>query len=258
MNRNFNITLAGLTMIGFLVASCGEKMLQEKTINAKNIQITGESSDYIKVVDGEYTLKVVEDNIIFPVKFELTKKCKGKGKQEIGNLSLNPLDKSGYVIPDIGTDFSPETLSDWDKIKDLLRGEVGKTTTINFKWNYFSREDMQARIMKDIENFEITRADFTESSSDESTSSYSDNDSNSNQEWDEVLDNYEKYVDEYISFLKKANSGDASAMEKYPSLMEKAQEFEESLTQAQDDNSLTATQIKRMAKIQNKMLNAIN
>jgi hypothetical protein len=260
MLNKIKSTLWGVSTIGLLLTSCGEKTIQEKTIKASNISVSGEGSSYVKVVDGDYTLKVVDDKIVIPVKFELIKKYEGKDG-EFGSLSLIPLDKSGVAVPDIGLDLSPATMSDWDKIKDLLKSEVGKTVIISFEWNYFSKKDVQARIMKETENFEITRADFTGGNSEEVSENSSTEDTEStvssgNEDWDKALEDYENYVDEYIKFLKKANKGDMTAMTQYPALMQKAQEMEKSLGSAQADNDLSPEQIEKMMNIQTKMMKA--
>lgn len=75
--------------------------------------------------------------------------------------------------------------------------------------------------------------------------------------WDELLDAYEKYVDEYIKFYKKAQNGDLEAIKQYPALLEKAEDFQDRLEDAQDDNTLTAKQIGRLQKIQSKLINAV-
>ena len=59
-----------------------------------------------------------------------------------------------------------------------------------------------------------------------------------------------------ISLYKKAMNGDMSAMGEYASMLEKAQSFSDKLEKA--GSNLTATQIARMNKINNKMLTAIN
>lgn len=257
--KNVTNFLATIVFATFL-ASCGSS-IKEKTIKASNISVSGEGSDYIKVVDGDYILKIVEDKVVIPIKLELNKKYEG-ANPEMGNLTFIPLDKSGAAVPDIGLDMHPATMSDWDKIKDLLKGNVGKTVTISFEWSYFSKKDIQERIMKETESFEITRADFTGGSSSDVSSSESDNSSNvglsetGSEDWDKMLDDYDEYVTEYIKFYKKAMKGDNSALAEYPALMEKATALQESMTAAQNDNKLSAAQIGRMMKIQTKMLQA--
>ena len=51
-------------------------------------------------------------------------------------------------------------------------------------------------------------------------------------DWDKVLNEYEKYVDQYIKTYKKAMKGDMSAMSEYVKLAEKAQELSEKIDKA--------------------------
>ena len=78
--------------------------------------------------------------------------------------------------------------------------------------------------------------------------------SSSTDEWDAVLDDYEDYYDQYIKLLEKAKDGDISAMTEYVEMLEKAQSLGEKLSKAQGD--LTAKQVSRFMKIQQKLLNA--
>ena len=72
--------------------------------------------------------------------------------------------------------------------------------------------------------------------------------------WDQLLASYEKYVDKYIAFMKKANNGDMSAMSEYPKFLQSAQDLSEKLQKAQGD--LTPAQWSKYKKIQQKMINA--
>lgn len=91
------------------------------------------------------------------------------------------------------------------------------------------------------------------STTDEEDSYASSSDSNS-EDWDEYLDSYEKYVDRYISLIKKAQSGDMSALAQYPALLESAQELCDKLNNAKDD--MSASQLSRYTKITNKLTKA--
>ena len=70
------------------------------------------------------------------------------------------------------------------------------------------------------------------------------------QNWDKLLNEYEKLVDGYIKFYKKAQSGDMSAMSEYMEMLEKSQRIYEQLEDADD---LSEAQVTRMAKIAAKM-----
>ncbi|HPY81985.1 MAG TPA: hypothetical protein PLU45_01385 [Bacteroidales bacterium] len=260
--RKLNAVLAiGVTI---LLSACGGNTIKEKTIKASDIAISGDGSEYIKVVDGEYIMKTVDDKVIIPIKLELTKSV-GIESPQMGNLSLIPLDNSGAAVPDIGLNFSPATMSDWGKVEDLLSSEVGKVATISFEWSYFSSEEKQARIMEQTENFEITRADITSSASSSSSVSETDygNDdekveetvaSSGSEDWDAVLKSYENYIDQYIKMMKKAKNGDASAMTEYAAMMEKATDLAEKMESAGDD--LSTAQMNKFMKLQTKLSNA--
>lgn len=259
-----NLQLALVAFITLFLASCEiHKTPEDKTIKVSDVSISGQASDYIKVVDGEYTLKPVDDKIIIAVKFELTKKYDLKGEPELGNINLIPLDDTGAVIPNIGLDFTLTSTSDYDKMKSFMKGEVGKTVIVSFEWNYFSNIEMQSRIIDGTENIEITGADFTgdtsvSSSSSDSDSSYEEvaSTSSGSVDIDKMLDDYEEYVDQYIEIFSAAQKGDMTAMQDYPAMMEKAEEFGQSLQDAQEADEVSPSQMKRMLKIQAKMTNA--
>lgn len=73
----------------------------------------------------------------------------------------------------------------------------------------------------------------------------------SSEDIDSMLDSYESYVTEYISYLKKMKNNDMSAMESLPSLMEKGEEWSKKMDNAKGE--MTAKQIARMTKIIGKI-----
>lgn len=75
-----------------------------------------------------------------------------------------------------------------------------------------------------------------------------------NTDWDSVLDDYEQYVDKYISLVKKASSGDMSALEEYAEFLEKAEALSSKLSNAKDN--MTSAQVSRYMRISAKMTNA--
>lgn len=74
-------------------------------------------------------------------------------------------------------------------------------------------------------------------------------------QWDDLLDEFEKYVDQYIKVYKKAMAGDMSAMTEYVKLAEKAQKLSDQLAKAQ--GSMSASQTARYLKIVQKMSNVM-
>jgi hypothetical protein len=158
--RKLNLLLITAIAICLMIA-CGDSTPKEKTLSVSNVSFSGQAKQYLKVVDGDYILKPVEGKVLIGIKFELIRRYDLGGKAEVGNINLIPLDKSGIAIADIGLDFKPASLGDWDKLSDLLVGTVGETVMISFEWNYFSDKEKQKRIMQETVNFEIVRGDFT-------------------------------------------------------------------------------------------------
>lgn len=95
-----------------------------------------------------------------------------------------------------------------------------------------------------VENIDIETEEEAEEEETSTTSSASN-------DFDEVLDSYEEYVDQYVSYMKKAANGDMSALTEYPALMEKAQEVSKKLEDSKDE--MSAAQASRYMQITNKM-----
>lgn len=86
-----------------------------------------------------------------------------------------------------------------------------------------------------------------DSSSDMSSSSGS-------TDWDELLDSYERYVDDYIALAKKARNGDMSALSEYASVLQDANDLSEKIQGAKSE--MSTSQIARYNKISIKLANA--
>ncbi|MCQ2289553.1 MAG: hypothetical protein MJZ74_10715 [Muribaculaceae bacterium] len=74
-------------------------------------------------------------------------------------------------------------------------------------------------------------------------------------EWTSLLNSYDSYVTKYISCLKKAAKGDMSAMTEYPALLQKAQELNDKLANAQSE--MTTAEMNRYLQITKKLSAAL-
>lgn len=85
-----------------------------------------------------------------------------------------------------------------------------------------------------------------------SSDSYEDSvSSRSSEDIDAMLDSYEDYINEYISYMNKMNNDDMSALSDLPALNEKGQEWASKMEKAK--GNMTARQLSRMSEIINKM-----
>jgi hypothetical protein len=74
----------------------------------------------------------------------------------------------------------------------------------------------------------------------------------SDEDWDELLDSYEEYVENYLSCLRRAANGHMDAVEAVESLEETGKKFSKKLQGAKSD--LSASQWSRYMKISDKMI----
>lgn len=70
--------------------------------------------------------------------------------------------------------------------------------------------------------------------------------------WDQLLDSYEQYVDKCLALIEKVKNGDKRAQKEVESLLEKAEDLSDKLSEADDD--LSTEQYKRYMSISQKML----
>ncbi|MDY0281972.1 MAG: hypothetical protein RBR35_15585 [Salinivirgaceae bacterium] len=260
--KNMTKTMILMTIL-FLFAGCSDP-LTEKTISVSDVSITGDGNKYVKVVDGSYVLRPVDDVIVMAIKFELIEKFNKKGDYEFGNISLLPLDIHGTAIPNIGSVLSPATSSDYDKLKSLLNENVGKQVVVNFEWSYFSKTKIQKRIMAETTSFEITRADISKENSESTTETdetvettevvKTSESKKTTENWDEVLEEYESLINKYIKLMKKIESGDVNAMTEFSEVLENATSLAEKLQHGQEE--MTASQASKFIALYTKLANA--
>lgn len=176
-------------------------------------------------------------------------------RTEIGNqrLELSDITMSQIIDWTLQNDYSVKKeilfiCKDFSSVEDLKKVKDVKIYAVN---------------SSGVSHSGISNEDDSEPMSDDDGSSIEDDDdddsesvsrSSGSEDWDSVLDSYERYVDKYISYLKKAQNGDASALDEYPSLLEEAQEYGEKLQNAKGD--LSASQISRLNRINIKMMKA--
>lgn len=116
-----------------------------------------------------------------------------------------------------------------------------------YVWDYDDVEDgFYSAVEKVKEDAKNGKSSFSSNST-----SCSGDESN---DWDELLNSYEEYVDKYIAMYKKAMAGDMSALSSYAELLESANSFSEKLENAEDE--MTPSQLNRYMAISQKLATA--
>jgi hypothetical protein len=252
-----------LILILFLfLASCHTKFNGE--VKPQTTKIEGYLADYLEIVDGTYKLEK-DNGYIFSwiikvkvkAKAAYTKDDYGFKDGNHGPLYLDFYDDKGTPIT--GFDNLASDFQDDSKLVNILKKGSGETWVTFTKFHDYEKEEYPDNIKaiavssKQIEKEASTSTSDNTQNSSTKTSTTSGN----NEDWDKVLSDYEAYIDDYLKIIKKMNNGDMSAAGEYPALMEKAQDLDKSLKEAQGNNSLSAEQIGRMVKIETKMLKAV-
>lgn len=248
----------GLIILLFIFGERAIEIPTEKeVVVSNNVEMSGFIKSYLKVVDGTYKLIYNgKHDASVTLKVELIKKPTVYYEQSWGGgINLNVIGKNGEVFDTGFFKFNADG-DEINKIKDLFKGNVGDTKNIVFTWGYvLSNEEIGLKIFTEGTSFEIIDNEFTDEAPEMSSNkNESDESVTDNSEWDDVLDEYEEYVDDYIAIMKKAAKGDMDAIGESADLMEKAQSLGTKLENAK--SSMNGSQINRMLKIQQKMASA--
>ncbi len=235
-----------VVLITTICISCGSK-ITEVTVKNKSTDINGYLNGYLEVVDGSYKISMVENNLILNVKLKVVKQLE---ESELYEISAELLDESDMPLSGLGTFLASymNFSDDIDKINDALKEGTGEITV---KLIYSVGEDNS----KESEALKIASEkakSFSINSKIKDDVTISEN--NGDKNWEKILTDYESYTNQCIKLLKKANSGDVSAMTEYLEVLQKAQDIQESFLEAEDD--ITTAQMERFIKIQKKLIDA--
>ena len=235
-----------VVLITTICISCGSK-ITEVTVKNKSTDIKGYLNGYLEVVDGSYKISMVENNLILNVKLKVVKQLE---ESELYEISAELLDESDMPLSGLGTFLASymNFSDDIDKINDALKEGTGEITV---KLIYSVGEDNS----KESEALKIASEkakSFSINSKIKDDVTISEN--NGDKNWEKILTDYESYTNQCIKLLKKANSGDVSAMTEYLEVLQKAQDIQESFLEAEDD--ITTAQMERFIKIQKKLIDA--
>lgn len=223
-----------------------------KTLKLKPEQtrISGALGGFYAVVDKEY--QVEEDWMFqaFNVEIERTSNSSPFNSSSTAPMGISRdgvnthigfgfelFDKDGNILKS----YKPEDgHCDKDDIEHIINLSNGETYTLK------CLIDNDEELLKKVVSFRILSVIQKDNSSPSSAT---------NTNWDSVLDEYEKFVDNYITLYKKATAGDMSAITEYANCLESAEKLQEKLDNAQ--SSLTSAQLSRYTRITNKMLDAL-
>lgn len=258
MKSNYQIRIFATILLSTFFISCSEKNASIE-LQPEKTKVYGDLDDFL-LADKPATLSFNDDYSTWTIKvpLKLIEPTDFEPNDQEYKVEVRLRDKNGDRIDGIN-EFqmrdkrSKENLTALGKFKSFLSQSKGEEIILELDSRYESSQitDALKANIANLGQFRV-RCDIYEKKDEKER----DTEISENTDWNEVIDNYEEYFDEYILFVKKANNGDMSAMEKYPELMDKAKKLESSLEKAKDENALTSSQISRLTKIQQKLVDA--
>lgn len=268
-----------MAAFAIILASCGgKKDNSDKTIvlTPETTHIKGDLGDCFEVVDKEYTVtddwgdmvsievKRTDADFSFDTKGVEPYGTYGKGVTGNAGFGIEILDENGNVIEKTAATASGLSgMYSSDDMKEALKLRAGETCTVRWSFQFDNdKKPVKFRLTSAYKEVDSSNWDSDSNDSDGNEISSDEDNSDSNfsssssgsEDWDDLLNSYEQYVDKCIPYMKKAAKGDINALSEYPALMEKAQEFGEKMENAQGE--MSPSQWARYMKITNKMTQA--
>lgn len=244
---------------------------KDREITVSGVEITGTIDGWVKVVDGTYQFTNNGRQAFITVEFEMIEQPFGEVELRIKDshpeIRLDAIDARGNIIQTGVYGFEAGD-SEARKLEDLfIKGRVGDRKRLSFTWQYFGQDKEQGKlIFTTADSFEIqdeafefggSEAELIENGMMDIPEPASNNTAptQGTDNWDRMLDSYERYVDQYISYLKKIQEGDISVMTEYGELLEKTTDLSEKMDDARGE--LSSAQMKRYLDITNKFSKGI-
>lgn len=235
-----------LAIIAICLASCGGNSGVVKPTSSK---INGPLSKYFEVVDRDY--KLSDDKLTVEFKRIAEGGPTDASWDSEPTFTVELLDDAGNSISSSSTSI----IISREQLEGVFALGVDETASITFEFDDDTKGAVKFKVTSkwDEEAQSSGPVDDTLAVADTSGAEVG-GDAQSSNNWDSTLDEYESFVDQYIKFYKKAQSGDMSAMSEYAECLEKAQSLQSKLENAKSD--LTPAQAARLAKIGAKLAKA--
>ena len=255
-----NLRFTFIITIILIITACSPK---DVIIENNSNNVDGDLNGYLEVVDGNYTIDQVR-GLKMNIKLKVIKKLED-GKK-FSELRAELLDEQGMPLTGVGTfqlKYGVWAHADQiEKVENALKkgeGEIAVQLEYD-SWGACGSDEALKLASKKAKAFSLfSKLEDEEDNSSTIAESPSENastvvTSGGSENWDKLLKDYEAYTDKYIKLLKKASAGDMSAMTEYVEMLEKAQNLQESLENADDD--MSAAQLQKFNEIQMKLINA--
>lgn len=241
------LTLAGACSLALV--GCGGGVSRSISMS-EDVEVYGDLGDedvdeYLGVKGRTHKFSVRDDKLMLELEVETLQEMPAVKLDDIDNFYVEVYDKDDKNVRLSDGSILYMTPSNPEVVQELSSSPEGKVYTFQFECP-LSGETEATEVLDQIDSFDFN-IDLIPTDDAGEGFSMSD-DSN---DWDEVLDSYESYVDQYIALYKKAMNGDMSAMSEYGSFLEKASDLGQKMSDATDE--MSPAQVRRYREIQEKL-----
>lgn len=236
LTKTFAVGLTALTLF-----SCGSGSSNTEELQVKFQEVEGEYESSIKVKSNEVTVKGFYTTKTI-VEIEVVKTDSLMGHE--ANLNLHLRGENNSILSTMELDYFQR-----EKLTRLLKDGSG---SMNAEFGGYDKLTNEMKTFTIETTWEKEKTSSKESSDKETTAK-----NTSNKGVDDLLDSYDDYMDEYISFSKKINEDptDTELMREYQKYMEKTTDLADKLEDFKGE--MSNEQIQRMIKIQSRMAEAL-
>lgn len=270
--------IAILVLAMALMASCGGKKDGNKLeLDVTNAKVEGDSAEVISIVDGKYTIVGTEkgqmgQELYIKVKLRLERPVNAAYNQVFFTSPFHGimiLDKNNLPMLE-----NPLPVQDPDALlKFITEGKAGDEKEISFAFTMLNEEQFKKILSEAVtikfsgmsynindiippaeDSQQTVSEDAAVSDEGETAEGVDEGGSESSEDVDELLADYEQYYDSYIKMIRKANKGDVTALADYADMLQKLQEIGNKIENVKGD--LDAKQLAAFNRIHNKLLKA--
>ena len=230
------------------IVSCGgnNKKAVEKMIPVSNIEMTGSNAADISI-NGDVKVFMVHNDDSWSI-CALVPMVNMEEWDLVQRNVFSQVDLLDANYAQINEHFGLKIQNE-DLLVSLMTSVPGTQKYIVFEPESLSSSEDYEKIADIVNRAEhlVLKLQLEESADSVSSSS-----STSSKDWDSVLDEYERYMNQYIELYKKAMAGDISALASYVDILESAEKLSTALEDAEDE--MTSDQLSRYLSITQKSL----
>lgn len=260
MNKQRLLGLVALVAV-FFITSCNKEQELTKYISSDKVELTGDRTDLFEI-DAD-SVKVM----LIPVgaegkKWEVRAIVPIRNTTPWSQIPESDQSRSSFIsgvlmyidyLDGYGSSLNMSIESYYPNVEKVLKSD--DLITENMAITEMSLGDKSYKTQKayfeKIEGVKIQVSLSWAHTASGSTSTISSSTNN----WDKLLDDYEKYVNECVKLLEKEDRGEYVSEKKIDDLLDKADELEKALDKGLD--KMSDAQYKRYTKLDDKLTNAL-